>query len=97
MSPVPEIASPINVTRPRFFFYKITHIFQTQVNKLTCVCSEVWQHRTSFYHLVINQFMILFIVLGLLSDMTDWDINRNMTLPVLYDKYLFMTLWHIAC
>jgi hypothetical protein len=34
--------------------------------------------------------MILFIVLGLLSDMTDWDIYRNMTLPVLYDKHLFI-------
>ena len=34
--------------------------------------------------------MILFIVLGLLSDMTDWDIYRNMTLPVLYDTHLVM-------
>ena len=25
-----------------------------------------------------------------MSDMMDWDIYRNMTLPVLYDKHLFM-------
>jgi hypothetical protein len=41
-----------------------------------------------------DQFMILFIVPGVtvglsILDMTDWDIYRNMTLPVLYVMMLF--------
>jgi hypothetical protein len=97
MSPVPEIASSTNVTKHRFFFFlqNYTHFSNTGKQIDLCVLWSVAasnQLLSPCYHLnqEINQFMILFIVLGLLLDMTDWDIYRNMTLPVLYDKHLFI-------
>jgi hypothetical protein len=43
-----------------------------------------------------DQFMILFIIPGVtvglsILDMTDWDIYRNMILPVLYVMMLLTT------
>ena len=74
-------------------FYKITHILQTQVSKLTARAVKCGNIEPAFITLLSlesgDQFMILFIVPGVtvglsILDMTDWDIDRNMALHVLY-------------
>jgi len=111
MSPVPEIASPTHVTKHRFFFLRnYTHFSNTGKQIDLCVRWSVAasnQLLSLCYHLnqeinQVNQFMILFIVLGLLSDFpcrTWWIgtfIEIWLYLYCMTNIYLW-TFWHITC
>ena len=81
------VYTQLHLTKP-IYFYKITHILQTQVNKLTAravKCGSIEPAQITLLSFESgDQFMILFIVPGVtvglsILDMTDWDIYRNMT------------------